>query len=335
MAQIRIATVNVENLLQRFNFHTFGRLTVEPSLRILGVEPGDEDYMALRKSLFVSLTDDSRQQTAQLVRDTAADIICLQEVESKEVLDDFHDQYLKKSARVHYGWRRLLRGNDLRGINVGVMAKNRIEVTSNAELTFDDFNLFNDELRDYGLSEGDRIFRRDCLRVTTKVGDKELSIYVCHFKSMAGGSERTMPVRRAEAAAVRKIIQRDFGGNAKDGNWLIAGDLNAYIEEDGTPVAEHGIAPLLEGDFSVNIVENLPREQRWTHYFPREDSKHQLDYLLASPAIAASNDGVQPDIIRGGQPYRVPGLDITRYPRVGFDRPKATDHCAVAATLEV
>ena len=37
---IRIATFNVENLLRRFNFYSYGSLTVEPALRILGVETG-------------------------------------------------------------------------------------------------------------------------------------------------------------------------------------------------------------------------------------------------------------------------------------------------------
>lgn len=41
----------------------------------MGVEehPGD----ALRRALHVNLIDDSRQQTAQAIRDTGADLVCL------------------------------------------------------------------------------------------------------------------------------------------------------------------------------------------------------------------------------------------------------------------
>ena len=334
---IRIATCNIENLLQRFDFYIYGQLTVERALRVLGVESTDPDYFDLRRSLFVSLTDDSRQQTAQVVRDTGADIICLQEVDNIDVLNLFHDRYLKQSTGVNYGWRRLVDGNDNRGIDVAVMSKQRIDPpVSHAEHTFDDFGLFNQALEDYGFSPGDKIFRRDCLEVDTKVDNKPLTLFICHFKSMSNGRDETMPVRRAEAAAVRHIIEARFPDPAQ-ADWLIAGDLNDYTRDlAGNPVSPHGLEPLFDGGFAANLVDNLPANGRWTHFFPSEQSFHQLDYLLASPALAAKNPGVQPDIVRAGQPYRVPGLEtLTRYPRVGFDRPKASDHCAVAVTLNV
>jgi endonuclease/exonuclease/phosphatase family metal-dependent hydrolase len=334
---IRIATFNLENLLQRFNFYSYGQLTVERSLRILGVESDDEDYFALRRSLFVALTDDSRQQTAQVIRDTGADVICLQEVENIDVLNHFHQRFLKQSTGVNYGWRRLIEGNDNRGIDVAVMSKQRIDPpVSHAEHTFDDFDLFNAELEAYGLSPGDSIFRRDCLEVETSVDDNPLTLFICHFKSMSGGRDETIPVRRAEAAAVRRIIEDRFP-NLDQADWLVVGDLNDYISDsNGNPVTPNGLEPLFEGGFSVNLVDNLPAANRWTHFYPREQSFHQLDYLLASPGLAGKNLGVQPDIVRAGQPYRIPGIEaVPRYPRVGFDRPKASDHCAVAVTLTV
>ena len=143
---IRVATFNVENLLQRFDFFRYGNLTTERALAILGVDSTDQDYFALRRSLFVANTDDSRQMTAQAVRDTAADVICLQEVESRNVVDVFHKQYVEKAADVRYGWRRVVDGNDIRGIDVAVMSQNWIRVTSHAHHTFHDFGLFNQDL---------------------------------------------------------------------------------------------------------------------------------------------------------------------------------------------
>lgn len=336
MGTIRVATFNVENLLQRFNFYKYGRLTTERVLRLLGVEAQSEEYMPLRKSLVLSLTDDSRQQTAQAIRDTEADLICLQEIDNQQVLDDFHDFYLERTTSVHYGWRRLMEGNDIRGIDVAVMSKRRISVQSHAQITFDDFGLFNQELRNYGLSEGDRIFRRDCLEVNLKVDNKPLTLFVCHFKSMMDGRDKTRCVRQAEAQAVRKIIEGKFGGNPGNADWAVLGDLNDYMFKDGHSDAGHGLGALLDQGFSVNLLERLPGAERWTHYFPEDRTKVQLDYILVSPALAAKNPNVQPEIIRSGQPHRVPRLeDLRRYPRTGFDRPKASDHCPVAVTLEI
>jgi predicted extracellular nuclease len=306
VAEIRIATFNVENLLRRFDFVRFGQLVREPALEILGVEEDPDDV--LRKALKVTLTDDSRQQTAQAIRDTQADLVCLQEIDDSRVLDDFHDLYLERSAGV---------------------------VDSHRELTFEELDLFNDELEELGETPGSRIFRRDVLEVTTRVGQRQLVVFVCHFKSMAGGREETMPLRIAEATAVRRVVERRFDDPA-EAAWLIVGDLNDYThDENGDPI-ESGLDPLFEGGFCENLVEKLPAAERWTHYFPAERSKHQLDYLLASPALAQRNPDAQPEIVRRGQPWRVPGLDdLPRYPRVGYDRPKASDHCPVAVTLEI
>ena len=335
MSNIRVATFNVENLLQRFNFYSYGQLTTERVLRLLAVEDAEESLL-LRESLAVSLTEDSRQMTAQAIIDTKADIICMQEVDNREILDDFHDFYIKKPTRVNYGWRRLIEGNDRRGIDVGVMSKPRISVRSHANITFDDFGLFNDELNDYGLNPGDRIFRRDCLEVEVKVDQKPLALFVCHFKSMSGGRDRTIPVRQAEAKAVRRIIEDKFGNAVAEADWLILGDLNDYTHHNGAPVAPNGLEPLFQNNFCANLVGNLPAADRWTHYYPAEDSYHQLDYILASPAIHAKNSNVQPEIIRKGMAYRVPKIAaMQKYPRVGFDRPKASDHCPVAVTLTI
>jgi hypothetical protein len=53
---------------------------------------------------------------------------------------------------------------------------------------------------------------------------------------------------------------------------------------------------------------------------------------------AASNATRKPEITRNGQPWRTIfplGREVERYPRVGWDRPKASDHCPVAMTFDV
>lgn len=334
---ITIATFNVENLLRRFDFFRYGKLVSERTLSILGV-PDDDEGMQLRRSLHVGLTEDSRQMTGQAIRDTRADILCLQEIDNLEVLKDFNEFYVDRPTGIRYGWERLVEGNDRRGIDVAVLSKQRIKVTSHAAMTFDDYDLFNDDLRDYGLREGDRIFRRDCLEIETKVDGETLHIFNCHFKSMSGGRDKTMPVREAESKAVIEVLKARFGDMAavRAAKWVICGDLNDYTHSGGRRLARSGLNPLFEDDLCFNPVENMPAKERWTHYFPGENSKHQLDYVLLSPALRALNADVVPRIIRNGQPVRVPGIEsVPRYPRIGFDRPKASDHCPLSVTLTV
>lgn len=74
---------------------------------------------------------------------------------------------------------------------------------------------------------------------------------------------------------------------------------------------------------------------RWTHFYAGDRTKTQLDYILASPTLAASTTEI-PKIIRSGMPFRVPNSDeLARYPRIGWDRPKASDHCPVSIEFNV
>ena len=102
-----------------------------------------------------------------------------------------------------------------------------------------------------------------------------------------------------------------------------------------------GLILLISDGFSVNLSERMPDEKQWTLYHSRgPEERHlcQLDYLLASPNIADKNKSVIPEIIHHGQPYRTPfpeGQQVERYPRTGWDRPKASDHSPVVVELSI
>jgi predicted extracellular nuclease len=169
------------------------------------------------------------------------------------------------------------------------------------------------------------------------------------------GREATMPVRVAEAKAVRRIIEQRFGkDHAADKRWAICGDFNDYrqravIDGDGYSGYRFEVVDeplscldvLLADGFSENVVERRPQMDRWTLYHtrgPQERHLCQLDYILLSSALARRNAKSVPDIVRQGQPYRTPfpaGQEVERFPRVGWDRPKASDHCPVAITLDI
>ena len=367
---VRVATFNVENLMNRFDFTGFHNELHQDRVLALYDIKDEAQYRQLERARAIAHTDDTRQLTALAIAAARADILCLQEVDNVEALKAFEYGYLFKMVGSGYREKYISRGNDSRGIDVAVMVRDKtahgepiefVRMTSHAHVTYDEVGLHTPELAETGNDGNERIFRRDCFEIDFRVGGKPLTLYGVHFKSMGSprngltGREATMPIRIAEAQAVRRIIENRFGADhAAKKNWLICGDLNDYRERiviEGDELngyrfdVRHEDASSLNvltgGGFCENAVERLPPEQRWTLYHtrgPQERHLCQLDYLLLSRRLAESNAKALPDIVRNGQPWRTifpPGQEVDRFPRTGWDRPKASDHCPVAMTIDL
>jgi predicted extracellular nuclease len=366
-----LATFNVENLMNRFDFSGYRNQLFQDRVLALYDIKNEAQYKSLEQARAVAHTDDARQLSALAIADTFADIICLQEVENLDALAAFEYNYLFKMVGNGYRNKHYARGNDGRGIDVAVMTRDEtrdgepiefVAMTSHAHHTFEEFGLNTPELEEIGLEKHERIFRRDCLELDLRIGGKPLTLFVVHFKSMGGyrngkpGREASYPLRNAEALAVRRIIENKFGaGRTADKRWMICGDMNDYRERivvTGDRLNGFVFTPVRDGDasaldvffadgFAVNLVERRDEMDRWTLFHSRgPDERHlcQLDYLLASPRLAEGNPASVPEIIREGQPYRTlfpSGQSVTHYPRTGWDRPKSSDHCPVAVTLNV
>ena len=365
-----LATFNIENLMRRFDFTGYrNENRQDRSLQLFEID-SEAQYRLLEQARMVAHTDDTRQLSALSIAQTRADILCLQEVDDLEALNAFEYGYLFKMVGQGYKHKYLIDGNDSRGIDVSVMMRDTtksgheielVKLESNAHLTYQDLGVYDPVLANVGIEAHERVFKRDCLMLDLRIGGKPLTLFVTHFKSMGGvryGQDpklTTLPVRMAEARAVRMIIEKRFGREeAANAPWVICGDFNDYYEKiaisgdqwDGyqfTPVhePENCLNVFLEDGFAVNLVERRPELDRWTLYHtrgPQERHLCQLDYIWASPALAQRNAHVVPEIIRNGQPYRTvfpEGQDVARFPRIGWDRPKASDHCPVAVTLEL
>ncbi|CAN7153894.1 endonuclease/exonuclease/phosphatase family protein [Aminobacter aminovorans] len=367
---LRLATFNVENLMNRFDYSGYrNQLNEDRTLALFEIH-SEAEYRLLEQARAIAHADDMRQLTALAIAETRADIICLQEVDNIEALKAFEYGYLFKMVGQGYQHKYTTSGNDSRGIDVAVMMRAEtshgepiefVRMTSHAHVTFEQFGLHTPELASLGQEPFERIFRRDCLEIDVKIGGKPLTIYSVHFKSMGSprnglnGRDATMPVRIAEAKAVRRIIEDRFGkDHSADKRWVICGDMNDYRERlviSGDAYQGYGFTPVKEtascldvflaDGFAENVVERRPEMDRWTLYHtrgPLERHLCQLDYILLSPSLARTNEQALPDIIRRGQPWRTifpPGQEVDRYPRAGWDRPKASDHCPVAVTLGI
>mgnify|MGYP003115283997 CR=1 FL=1 len=327
MPDIRLATFNCENLMMRCDFTRSGIRNARERLTEV-----DNALIAEQvDAVFDVLSEDDRTLTAQALAATGAEVCALQEVENLITLTAFDNRYVAEWAGQPFGQRVLHEGNDSRGIDVGLLSKLPIIFQrSHARETYGRLGIRPPG----GASVNDYAFRRDCLEVDVEKEGRALTLFICHFKSMHGGRDRTASVREAEAMAVRRIIERRFDDPAAE-EWAILGDFNDYWEVDGRPVRPHGLGPLVGEGFAVDLGAGVIRdpEDRWTHFYSGDGTYGALDHIFLSPRLAAGNTGAKVDIIRSGAPYRAERYKGYRFPGVGWNLPKASDHCPMVATI--
>ncbi|MFP4304934.1 endonuclease/exonuclease/phosphatase family protein [Rhodosalinus sp.] len=296
---MRVATFNMQNLRLRA-----GRLD--------GARDADgaPDGSALRHD------DADRRLGARLIAEAAPDVIALQEVFDRAALDFFHDRLLAPLSELRYPHRVCLPGNDGRGQDIALMSCRPLaEVKGHAALTPRDLNLEAPR----GMNPSHPVFRRDCL--TARAG--ALTLFVCHFKAPWPRARKAWAVRRLEAQAVRRLVERRFDDPAS-ALWLVLGDLNDPM--DGP---EPAIAPLLP-PFSVDLLARLPPDERWSWHDSDTGTYGRPDALLASPALAGRFPAARPRLHRAGLGHEAQRHHGHRFAATGWHRPHASDHALVA-----
>jgi predicted extracellular nuclease len=311
---VRIASFNVENLFARFRFDD----NVNPDNAV-------RDGWDVNETLFRLQDDDSKRLTGETILATRADVIALQEVENLDVLKRFRSLYL--GGRSVYPYALSIDGNDPRLIDVAILSKHPIvHIRSHQERR----------------GGGSYIFSRDCLEVDLRIGERTLTLFVNHLKSMLDkadprhGRRNTHARRVVQAKEVRRIVNERFGAQAGKQPFVILGDMNDYLETDAQGTS--GIRDLVGWSQVEDVVARLPADDRWTHYFPGDrqllEGYHQLDYVLVSRSLAAASTGV-PEIVRMGLPTGATRYDGPRFDGVGKVIPKASDHCPVVFELQL
>jgi len=306
MPSLRIATFNCENLFRRFRFN-----------KNVNAEKANSKGFLINELAFQILNPTEKKLTSRVVKETDADVLALQEVESLEVLRRFRSEYLNKSDG--YTHALLIEGNDPRSIDVAVLSRHAITARSHHHLR----------------SGNAALFSRDCLEVDLNVSGKPLTLYLNHFKSMLdkkdpkNGRKNTKTRRVVQSRMVKQIITNRFGANPGAAPFVVLGDLNDYLGQ-GT-----GIDELVNWSEVENVVNRLPSNERWTHFWdgaaePLEGYK-QIDYILPSQALAAASGGL-PVIIRKGLSTKANQYAGPRYPGVSAKN-VASDHCAVVFDL--
>lgn len=206
----------------------------------------------------------SRSNTAWVIKQLKADILCIVETESRPVLSAFNSQRLKSA----FGYNMLIDGNDSRGIDVGLLSKHPIHGMRS--------HIFDKA----GKSE---IFSRDCAEYEIMLPNGQPLFILCnHFKSRGyGTAAKSDARRRKQAERVKQILQSEY--DLDNDLVVVAGDLN-----DSPDRAPHALKPLLGMKKLKDVLQlqfGKSVDKRWTYYYQK---KEQIDYLLVSKPLAAA-----------------------------------------------
>lgn len=255
--------------------------------------------------------------TARVIADLEADVVCLVEVEDRIALRRFHDQilypaFLQPRGVPPYPHVLLIDGNDPRGIDVAVLSR----------LPVSNLRTHVHEVSDY-LGRLRHTFSRDCLEVDLALpGDRLLHVLVNHFKSRRQNADQPNDLdgtglRLLQADAVARILSR---WDPDRDLVLAGGDLNASPDTDE-------VRQLLAATRLHNALESLPPPDRWTYQY--QGQREQIDYLLLSPALRSCLRAVR--VERRGMYLQ----GVPRYPSVRHRTTQASDHAGIVATFEL
>ncbi len=276
---------------------------------------GRKDWVGWVELATETVSELSSRHTAMAIRDVGAQVLGVVEAESRPVLAGFSESLLRDVDWTPYDEVLLVDGNDLRGIDVGLLVREDHTVTAIRTHIYD---------RD---AEG-IVFSRDCAEYHVAVpGGESLVVLVNHFKSKGYGTEGD-PLgvlrRRRQAGRVREI----YRGLVDAGHRHVAvvGDLN------DSPGSE-SLAPLLDSDLR-DISEHPDFEwgpRRGTYGSGGEEDK--IDYVLLSPDLFARATGggvFRMGVWRG--PRTKNPWDI--YDTLTEEKHQASDHAAIYADLD-
>ena len=276
---IRLAAYNIQNFFDRVD---------DPKLS------GEWDDMKL------AITDDRAEALAKVIHRLDADVLFLEEVESKEALTWFRDTYLKDMG---YVYLESLDAGYYRGVEQSVLSrfptKNpRVFLDTKLSTASADDNpedskptAGSQEDASNKVPEDKTKFQRSPLAVDIEFPDGYmLTAYAIHHKA---GGEKFNDHREAEAKKIIEFVKADMAKNP-DANVVIVGDFNS------TPLSScrklYKDAGLLNGydyrsvadrnkqekDKSISETERDALRDRYTTH----ESGRPIDYIILSPGFA-------------------------------------------------
>lgn len=290
-----------------------GRLVRRAREGIEIVAEGRADWIGWVELKREEVNEEATRNTARVINDVSADVLGVIEAESRPALTRFNDNVIGAMGGVPYAHALLIDGNDERGIDVGIYAREGYEIEA-IRTHVDD--------RD----RSGRIFSRDCAHyeIRTPKGNA-LHVLVNHFKSKGYGSQTAADARRLRQAARVKEIYDALRAHAP--YIAVIGDLN------DTPDSK-ALAPLLRQTDLADISEHKAFDDGGRPgTFGNGTAAGKIDYILLSRALFAA--------ARGGGIFRLGvwggrnGTLFPHYPEITKSVEAASDHAAIWAEIEL
>ena len=205
------------------------------------------------------------QHLAESIRALNADVLALEEVESRGFLQQFVNEYL---ADMGYEYVVHFDSNDMRGIDTCLLSRVPVgTVCSHRHVRFP------------GPDGHPRGMSRDLLCITLQPpGKAPFETWLLHLKSNHGGREKAEPIRMAEVFYVRKVLDQRLAKDP-DARILLMGDFNDTWDSSSlkTLVGKGPTAlklPLSEPEIKSLVTYN------------KGDFQSMIDFILCSPAMA-------------------------------------------------
>ena len=279
------------------------------------------------KNLFMQrdITDPSRQRPksersldalAESLQRMDADVVTLQELSSKETLEA--DLLSRRELAEKYPHVAYIKGNDERGINVGVISKYPFNAVSSHQ----------DEKFPLVDGSGMTSFSRDLLRVdinTDADPDTELTVYTTHSKSRRPadpGQINSDTKRISEGTAIRNIVESQMK-EFPERLFVVTGDFNDSHHDASVKAV---LEPKGKERW-VDSLEHLSEEDRKTWPANPNDKRFdsvQFDHIIF--AESKKDQLISSDKVRFEQ-----SLDTdTRWVSSA-----ASDHLPVIANFEI
>ncbi len=296
--------IDINILRSSIGFHLFKRSGSTYRL----VPDGRDDWLGFITFQRDSFSDDTSRNTAKVIQELDADILCINEVENRTVLDQFN------SGRLHgmYEYNILIDcKNDPRGIDVGIYSKFPIGHIRT--------NIFTKN------SSGRNLFSRDCLEVEVLTPEGPVHVLANHFKSKSGGGNQR---RRGQAEEVKRILTERY--DLRKDKVAVLGDLN------DTPQS-WPLQPLTQHSDLSDVLHSSAGPaagRRWTYNY--RGQLNQIDFILASKPLyrklvsaGVERRGMSPDDLAGTN------AGVSSFHGIKNWRDAASDHGAVYADFDI